>query len=62
MYSLTVCGLRGRGNESMRDFDTVHKKTISLYTVIYGMVEADAQACCKWRVVNPVSTRVIAIL
>jgi len=20
------------------------------------MVEADAQACCKWRVVNPVST------
>jgi len=46
----------------MRDFDTIHKKTIRVYTIIYGMVQADAQACCKWRVVNPVSTRVIARL
>jgi hypothetical protein len=53
---------KGRGNENMRDFDTVHKKTIRVYTIIYGMAEADAQACCKWRVVNPVSTQVIARL
>jgi hypothetical protein len=55
-----LTGGKGRKNEKMRDFDTVHKMTTSIYTIIYGAVRADAQACCNWRVVNLVFAQVIA--
>jgi hypothetical protein len=55
-----LTGGKGRKNEKIRDCDTVHKMTTRIYTIIYGAVLADAQACFKWRAVNLLFTQVIA--